>query len=367
MGAKIEIIIDDIPNGAGTERAVSSFCNGLLKFYPHSYQITIISIFSNKDQHCFFELDSKINIQHLEKRNDFTLWNKFNWYQDLVAKIRKTNCENSFDIMLGTTYIHNILLPLFVNKSNTKTIGCEHVVFDYPPKLWQQIRKIVYPKLNKVIVLNEAEQRKFYFLKNAAVIPNNLPFENNETASLTNKSIISVGRLTYEKGIDMLIDIYENIYREAADWKLNIFGDGQDFELLQSKIQEKGLENYIKLHGSVKNISENYLQNSIFVLTSRSESFGIAIIEAMNHGLPVVSFDCDGPKNIIDNNESGFLIPQFDKKEFSKKLLFLINDEHKRKEMGKTAMAASLRFKEINIIPLWNKQLQLILKDHLSN
>ena len=57
----------------------------------------------------------------------------------------------------------------------------------------------------------------------------------------------------------MLIDIYQNIFSKAPEWTLNIFGDGEDFELLQTKIQEKGLENYIKLHGSVRNISENYL------------------------------------------------------------------------------------------------------------
>lgn len=367
MAVKIAIIIDNITKSAGTERATTNLCNGLLKFYPNGYQITIISLFSNLGEHAFFELDSKINILHIEKKNDFAPWNKFFWYQNLVAKIVKTNREHLFDVLIGTTYVHNLLLPLFVKNSNTKTIGCEHVVYCYPPKLWQQIRKFVYPKLDRVIVLNEVERRNFYFLKNTAAIPNSLPFENNRTASLISKNIITVGRLTHEKGVDILIDIYENVYQKAPDWHLNIFGDGEDFEMLQIKIYEKGLGNFITLHGSVKNISENYLQNSIFVLSSRSESFGIVIIEAMNHGLPVISFDCDGPKNIIDNNKSGFLIPQFDKIEFSKKLLQLINDQDKRKAMGETAQAASLKYKENKIIPLWNKQIQLLLKDHHSN
>lgn len=360
MLIKIGIIIDNIAKGAGTERAVSSLCNGLLKFYPETYQITIISIFSRKSDISFFELNPQIGIKHLEKTNNFDFWNKLFWYKNLVSEISDINKNNSLDVILGTTYVHNILLPLIVKSSKTKTVGSEHVVYNYPPKLFQAIRKIVYPKLNAVIVLNEMEQKNFYFLKNTTVIPNSLPFENEKTASLMEKSIITVGRLTHEKGMDMLIDIYQNIFRKAPEWTLNIFGDGEDFELLQTKIQEKGLENYIKLHGSVRNISKNYLQSSIFVLTSRSESFGIVIIEAMNHGLPVISFDCDGPKNIIDNHKSGFLIPQFDKMEFSNKLLMLINDEQIRKQIGKTAREESLRFKEINIIPLWNKQLQLI-------
>ena len=367
MLIEVGIIIDNITNKAGTERAVSSLCNGLLKFYPEFYKITIISIFSNNEQNPFFELNPKINIQHLEKSNDFQFWNKVFWYKKLVNQIHEVNRENSFDVIIGTTYVHNILLPLIFKKTKTKTIGCEHVVYNYPPKILQKVRKYFYPKLNAVIVLNKTEQKNFYFLKNTYVIANCLPFEADRRSTLSEKNLISVGRLTYEKGFDMLIDIYEFIYRVEPNWKLNIFGEGEDFGILETKIKEKGLENSIKLCGSVKNISECYLQSSIFVLTSRSESFGIVVIEAMNHGLPIVSYDCDGPKNIIANNESGFLIPQFDKIEFSEKLLLLINNEEKRKEMGEMAIETSFKYKENKIIPIWNKLMQSLIENRQSN
>jgi glycosyltransferase involved in cell wall biosynthesis len=265
-------------------------------------------------------------------------------------------------MLIGTTYVHNILLPLIVKNTTIRTIGCEHEVYDYPPKLLQTIRKFAYPKLDSVVVLNETEQKKFHFLKNTVIIPNSLPFEKNKCSSLTENKIIAVGRLTYQKGFDMLIDIYEGIYRQAPSWELNIIGDGEDFEILESKIKAKGLEQQIKLCGSVKNISEYYQESSIFVLTSRWESFGIVILEALNHGLPVVSFDCDGPKNIINENESGFLIPQFDQEKFSEKVLLIIKDKEKRKEMGKVAQTTSLKYQEKNIIPLWNKLIQSTLK-----
>lgn len=363
MMVKIGIIIDNIVNGAGTERAVSSLCNGLLSLYPGEYQITIISIFSRNEENAFFKLNPKISIQHLAKVNDFTFLTKFFWYKKLVTEIREITKENAFDLLLGTTYVHNILLPLIVKSTNTKSMGCEHVVYMYPPKVFQFIRKFVYPKLNVVIVLNEMEQKNFHFLKNTAVIPNCLPFENNKRSILTTKRIITAGRLTHEKGVDILIDIYENIYQQAPDWELNIFGDGEDFEALQLKIKQKGLQSYIKLCGAVKNISESYLQSSVFVLSSRSESFGIVIIEAMNHGLPVISFDCDGPKNIIEDGKSGFLIRQFDTKEFSEKLLLLINDEQKRMQMGEMALKASYQYKENKIIPIWNRQIQSLLEN----
>lgn len=358
---KITIIIDNITNPGGTERAVSSLCNGLLSFYPESYRITILSLFSTGNLPPFFALDAKVHLEHLAEENDFKWWNKLLWYKKLVARLRQINQANPADLLLGTTYVHNILLPLIAKGSQTKTMGCEHVVYDYPPKPIQWIRKWVYPKLDSVVVLNPTEQSHFWFLKNTAVIPNCLPFENNEVAALENKSIITVGRLTHEKGVDMLIDIYKTICSQAPDWKFYIYGEGEDFEMINTKINENHLENHIALCGRSKNISESYLQSSIFVLGSRSESFGIVIIEAMNHGLPVISFDADGPKSLIKNGENGYLIPQFDRAVFSEKLLHLIKDESKRKAMGARALVTSLDYKEEKIIPLWNQQIQLLL------
>src|SRR4051812_16390114 len=126
----IAIIIDNIANKAGTERAVSSLCNGLLKFYPELYEITVISIFSKKNENSFFELNPKVNIQHLEK-NNFELWNKVFWYKDLVTRIQEINRKNYFDVIIGTTYVHNILLPLIVKNTKIRTIGCEHVAYNY--------------------------------------------------------------------------------------------------------------------------------------------------------------------------------------------------------------------------------------------
>lgn len=362
MPASIAIIIDNIASAGGTERAVTSMCNGLLKFYPEDYQITIVSIFSKNDQSSFFALHPQIKIVHLAKKSDFKLWNKFFWYRKLVSDIHKISKENQFDVLLGTTYVHNILLPLMVRNTRIKTMGCEHVVYNYPPKVFQQFRKWAYPKLDSVIVLNETEQRRFSFLSNTAVIPNSLPFEDHNKASLEEKSIITVGRLTHEKGVDLLIDIYESIAQKIPDWSFHIFGVGEDLELLQAKILDKNLTEVIKLKGLSKNISESYLQSSIFVLGSRTESFGIVIIEAMNHGLPVISFDADGPKSIIIDNENGFLIQQFNKEFFSNKLLSLIQDQEKRKEMGDKAYTTSLQYKEEKIIPLWNQQIQIALK-----
>jgi glycosyltransferase involved in cell wall biosynthesis len=367
MKKRIGVIVDDITAKAGTERATINLCNGLLKYYPELYEITIISRFSKKGDIPFFDLNTKIEIEHLETINNFRFWNKFFLYRILLKLVKAINRKHNFDLLLGTTYVHNNLLPLIVKNTETKTMGCEHVVYNYPPKFIQILRKKMYPKLNSVIVLNETEYTNFSFLNNISVIPNCLPFETDQMATLKEKRIISVGRLTHEKGFDILIDIFENVFKEKPDWELMIYGEGEEYNSLELKIKKNKLEKNIQLCGTKKNISKHYLESSIFVLSSRSESFGIVLIEAMNHGLPVISFDCDGPKNLISNDENGFLIPQFNIKEFSEKLLFLIDNEEKRQKMGEIAKQTSLKYKENKIIPLWNIQIQSLLMEEKQN
>jgi len=357
---KIGLIIDNITHKAGTERAVSSLVNGLQKFYS-DYSITIISLFSDPIEEPFFELTEKTKIVHLNKKNNFNVLDKIIWYKKLLKDLKELNLQYDFDVIIGTTYVHNILLPFVVKNTNTKTIGCEHEVYGYPSKFIRKIRKKIYPKLNKIIVLNQTEQSKYGFLTNTQIIPNSLPFEASKISSLTDKKIIAVGRLTNQKGFDMLIDAFSIIKSELQGWKLDIFGEGEDFLDLESRIKSRKMEGCIKLHGSTKNISEKYLGSSIFALSSRWESFGLVVIEAMSFGLPVISFDCDGPKNIITDGKNGFLIPKFDIKLFSEKLLSLIQDSELRNKMGNKAVESSIEYQEKNIIPIWNKLIQSIL------
>lgn len=131
--------------------------------------------------------------------------------------------------------------------------------------------------------------------------------------------------------------------------------------MLNEKIQEEGLSKTVLLNGLSRTISEEYLKSSIFVLTSRWESFGLVLIEAMNAGLPVVSFDCDGPKNIISSNENGFLIPKFELDLMAQKISELIQNRQMRVEMGQNAIRSSEIYNEKNVMSLWNQMLQSII------
>ena len=352
----IGIIIDDITLKAGTERAVANLCNGLLNYYPKDYKITIISIFSNSNDQIFFSLHNDVKIHHLNCKKNTNKLSKIFWYFSLIKKLKKVIIQSEFKVVLGTTYIHNILLPIISNGSIK--IGCEHEVYDYPSKPIIFVRKYLYKGLNKLVVLNNTEKERYSFLNNVKIIPNIITFKNTSISNITSKNIIAVGRLTYQKGFDLLVQIADIVVKQHPDWIFNIYGDGEDKEKLQALINEKQLQNNVILNGAIVNIDEKYIESSIFVLTSRWESFGLVLIEAMNFGLPLVSFNCVGPKNLIKEAYNGFIIQANDTVGFANKINYLIDNLNVRAQMGKNALECSKEFEDYKIIPLWHQLIQ---------
>lgn len=358
----IAIIIDDISSEAGTERAVTSLSNGLLKFYPESYNIEIISIFSNEKDHPFFKLNSSIKVTHLDKKNDFSLFSKFFWYLDLIKILKKYTAKNHYDVILGTTHVHNILLPILVSNKTTKIIGCEHVIYMFPSFFIRKIRDVFYKKLDSVVVLNQQEKDNFNKLTNTHIITNSLPFESTLKSSQNSKKIIAVGRLAPEKGFTDMIEIFGEISEKFSEWTLDIYGKGSEKDSLNKLIEDKNLSKQIKINDCVDDISVFYISSSIFAQTSYIDSFGLALVEAMHSGLGVISYANPGAKNLIKDNKNGFLIPLHDKQKFKEQLTLLMENHDLRINLANEAVSYTNQFKEINIIPLWNDHIQFLLK-----
>ena len=119
-------------------------------------------------------------------------------------------------------------------------------------------------------------------------------------------------------------------------------------------IREKRLEDVVFLKGETNSVYNVLTDASIYVCTSSTESFGLTLVEAMEAGLPVVSFDCpNGPKNIINDGVDGFLIPMGDVDAMSAKVLHLIKDDALRIQMGKNAINNAKRFHVDNIVEMW--------------
>ena len=184
------------------------------------------------------------------------------------------------------------------------------------------------------------------------VIPNIVHLNEGELSSLDQKHVIFVGRLDYQKRPSLMVQIWKELFPRHPDWHLDIYGEGEQKQALQSVIDSQCLN--IHLHEPTSQIFEAYRNSSILVVTSLYEPFGLVIPEAMSCGLPVVSFDSPyGPSSIITNGKDGYLVEDDNKTFFAKQLEQLMDDVSLRLKMGNCAVERSKWFSAIEIMPEW--------------
>ena len=118
----------------------------------------------------------------------------------------------------------------------------------------------------------------------------------------------SIGRLSAEKGFDLLIDAVASLIHDGADLKLVIAGEGPEKESLKRQIKNLNMEEHIKLLGFCSNTRSFYESLDIFVLSSHREGLPNVVLEAMAMGTPVVATNVDGVPKIITDGHDGILI-----------------------------------------------------------
>lgn len=217
-------------------------------------------------------------------------------------------------------------------------------------------KKEVYysSKYAHVVLLTEKDKQLWGGGDKFTVIPNPLSFRAKGASSLKKKQIIAIGSYIPQKGFDLLLDAFGLIASGFPDWQLHIYGAGQDKQMLQDKINILSLQRQVSLKEPTEDIARRMIDASVFAFSSRYEGFGLVLIEAMECGLPSVSFDCEcGPSEILNHGTSGFLVPSWNVSLFADALKELMQNEELRIEMGRCAKKEVRRFYPENIAPLW--------------
>ncbi|WP_394333167.1 MULTISPECIES: glycosyltransferase family 4 protein [Macellibacteroides] len=285
-------------------------------------------IFKKRLRDCLFSLKPDISISTLRREINF-----FNSIKDGSIKIG--------EIHFSKANYRDFKSEKFIN------IVQKSIAFFWMRQLIYQLKK-----LDKFITLTEEDKMLWTELKNVQTINNPLSFFPDRISQCENKQIIAAGRYVPQKGFDLLIEAWSLVEKKHPDWKLLIFGDG-DRKLLENIINKNNLQNCYLKH-STNDIASEFINSSIYVLSSRFEGFGMVIIEAMACGVPPIAFDCPcGPKDIIYNLKDGILVNSGDINELAEKICFLIENEDLRKNMGINARKNAERFKIEHIAEQW--------------
>lgn len=323
---KICFLIGDINHSGGTERVTTLIANALSNYENH--QIYILSL--NGGDAPFFHQESQIVNSHLF---DFKVSMKRNFLQAIV-KIRSYLTANKIDTLIVVDSISCIFTVPACIGLNINHICWEH--FNFNVNLGVKYRNIGRKWAAKycdyVVTLTKRDKELWeQGLKkiNAKVvaIANPTPYENIEhTPSLEHKTVLAMGRLTFQKGFDLLIEAWAQVCKQNNDWILQIIGSGEDEKALKDQAQHLDIMDRIDFVPVTRNVEQYFRASSVFCLSSRFEGFGMVLIEAQSFGLPIVSFDCNtGPSDIIENELNGYLVEPLNVQELANKLLSVCN------------------------------------------
>ena len=300
-----------------------------------------------------------------------TLYIQDNLIQNLYRIIEKKHGKP--DIIFGQMFVNTRMGICLSQKYNIPIVGIEHLGRFNDANLdnWGHTKKdaeYTYHNIHTAIAVSHKLKESLYrhFSITADVVPNLLGKEFYYTAPNNNEAftIVSVGRLDHGKGFDLLIQALLKIKDKLPqNWQVKIIGSGEWRDILQREINTSNLQNNIVLLGqkNKQEIVQLLQQSDLFVLPSRSETFGVVYIEAMACGLPIIATDCGGPRDIV-TKDNGLLIPNEDVDALGEAILYMVEniDKYDRKAIAEDCQA---RFSPKVIA----KQLTQIFEDTIKN
>jgi len=331
----------------GAERVLSIMAN---HFANSGYEADIC-VFDGSD--IFYEIDKKIKIHDLELGALSgslieAVLNNFGRILKLRGKIQAIKP----DIVVSFLTHTNIVSILAAKSLRVPVIACEHSNYGFlKSRVWQTVRKVVYPLANVVTILTNADAVNYKKIKRLEVLPNPLtPFEPSGAAR--QNIVLGVGRLTYSKGFERLIEAFNAA--DTKDWRLIIVGEGDEKEALLRLIAISPKKEFIALAGAQKDVASFYFISSLFVLSSREEGFPMVLCEAMSCGVAPIAFDCKtGPSEIITDGKDGVLIREGDVGALSASLSLMIADDEKREQIANEATKIKDKLDVFKIAAKW--------------
>lgn len=382
---RIAYIIDSMAFKGGAERIISEKMNELSA--DDSYCIYIITCYQfPEDTPNTYYISEKVRQIHLQipvhRQYKYhyprRLWEKWRYHQMLSQKLSTTIDNIQPDIIVGVGYaladvVCNIRCQAkkVIESHEARHFTMSNVLYrERSPlsKMFVGIYRKIYlrtveKKASVVVCLTREDAMDWKKAHRVEVIPNFSTMQVTAMSSGASKRVIAVGRLEWQKGYDRLIRIWKNVHAKHLDWQLDIFGEGTLKKELQAQIQKEQVSN-ITIHPFTEDISKEYANSSICVLTSRFEGFSLVLLEAMRHGVPCVTFDCPfGPSDVVDNEKCGYVIENDNIELFVQKLSEMMDQPETRKAFSERAIVKAKIFDKEVIMRQWKALFESLIKE----
>lgn len=360
MTKNICFTIRNIDCGGGTERVGLRLANALAE---RGYNVWMVS-YDAKQGKPFFYCNPRVKLWTILGHGGFERKMRWQfWYG--AWKFRRFLKKILIDVVIDIDTFNALWTAPAIRGLNIRWISWDHFNLDYckGPKR-EKALELVSREADYLVLLSKAD--KANYLEKTLVpqekivqIYNPLSFEVPLPINhLGQKRVTAIGRISFQKGFDLLLQSWLLVEKEVDDWTLEIVCGYGDWNGLRKEAEDMGCK-HVVCSPPTQDIPEKLAETAIFALSSRFEGFGLVITEAMTCSVPTVSYACpQGPAEIIKDGEDGLLVEPENVKQFAEKLLVLINDEGLRAKMGKAAFENSKRFSMDSIIREWIKLIE---------
>jgi glycosyltransferase involved in cell wall biosynthesis len=360
--------------GGGAERITATLAN---HFMTQGHSISVVT-FSRRDSDAY-TFDAGVRrirlcLDYVSQNAAMGILNNLRRVIAIRSAIREASPHVVFS-MMDTT---NVLAILATRGLSIPIVVSERT---HPPMyplgwFWETLRKWTYPLAHRVVVLTADTLdwlRRSIPSATGLVIPNPVvyPLPKNEPlldvskyVQPGRKVILAAGRMDEGKQFDLLISAFHSLHSECNEWDLVILGDGPLRPALELQIKQLALNQRVHMPGRAGNIGDWYAKADLYVLSSRFEGFPNVIIEAMAHGCPVVSYDCDtGPRDIIRHGVDGLLVhPVGDVPALQTAMKYLMTNSSLRLQMSSIAPQVLERFSVETVMFNWDRLIKSAVK-----
>lgn len=353
---KICIMLGSLNGVGGTGRAVSILANHLCERYN-----TRILCYDQDIENIGYEVDKRIPIDSVFSKPTRMTYGIFKMIPYMTNYLKQNEIETVI-ICGALNFVGGIIAARLLGK---KVICCDHSNYTcvYDAKFERESRNFAARFSDYLVTLTEKDianyKNKTTVKSRLLAIPNLIDDKlllssKDEQYNINSHRIVSVGRLTYAKNYELMIEIAKEILDKNPGWSWDIYGTGELKETLLKKKNEINVP-HLFFKGNVDNMYDLYSAYSFLVMTSRYEGFPMVLIEAKARKLPCIAFDCQtGPSDIIANEIDGFVLPK------NKKLMIgtiqrMIRNEQLRRKLSDNTKFTLKKFSTEVTLKKWKE------------
>jgi glycosyltransferase involved in cell wall biosynthesis len=337
-------------NKGGAERLTLDIC----RYINERIDVEVLLVLMSNE--ITYEIPAKLNYVVTQSKVNLSIWRKnkvsSSHFEDIVKKFNpniihshlfEAEVLSRFKLNTGIVYIthlHDNIIQLenfcFKKSSKKRVINRyeKHWITKQYQKVTNQFISISKDTSDffKTNLKDSMNKGSVFELSNA------IDFEHFHFAGekkLEQKlSLIAVGSLVEKKNHQLIIHIASHLKAKGIEFEIKILGDGPKYSLLEKEIIDLDLSNQVHLLGNVNDVAYYLKKANIFLHTALYEPFGLVLLEAMASGLPVISLDGKGNRDIVVNDKNGYLLQENDPTLFVSKIMYLMNDVEKYKSIS---------------------------------